>query len=378
MALVMFLIPSFNYPKAEQSPDKWETNYTYVFVHGYAGWGSYDTKDKVMPYWGMFGGDLMKYLNARGYDCRSASVDPGGSAWDRACELYAQLTGTRVDYGAAHSAKCKHERFGEDFTGRALVDGFSAKEKINFVGHSFGGTTILLLSDLLANGNAEERKAAKDASGLFKGGKGNWINSITCLATPFNGTTAYSIAQDIDAGVYERTIDEKIFSPLLESAGQSKQDGRISEDSASNDMLVDNAIRMTKNIKMIRGVYYFSIPCCCTVEDSDGHQTRDTQLWAEPFVRTRIERMGSYENTTPGGVKLDKKWWPNDGLVNTYSARAPFSAPQKDFDKSNIKAAVWNVMPVYRGDHQSLTGDMMHVNMVRTVYVDLLEMINGL
>jgi len=34
----------------------------------------------------------------------AASVAPNGSAWDRACELYAQLSGTRVDYGKAHTA----------------------------------------------------------------------------------------------------------------------------------------------------------------------------------------------------------------------------------------------------------------------------------
>ena len=33
-------------------------------------------------------------------------------AWDRACELYARLTGTTVDYGIAHSAEKGHDRFG--------------------------------------------------------------------------------------------------------------------------------------------------------------------------------------------------------------------------------------------------------------------------
>ncbi len=43
-----------------------------------------------MKYWGMQNGDLMKYLNSLGYDCYAASVAPTGSAWDRACELYAE------------------------------------------------------------------------------------------------------------------------------------------------------------------------------------------------------------------------------------------------------------------------------------------------
>ncbi|MBO7690723.1 MAG: hypothetical protein J6T14_07845, partial [Clostridia bacterium] len=74
-----------------------------VFVHGYMGWGSYDAQYKVMPYWGMFTGDLLKRLNKACFACYAASVAPQGSAWDRACELYAQLAGTRTDYGAAHA-----------------------------------------------------------------------------------------------------------------------------------------------------------------------------------------------------------------------------------------------------------------------------------
>ncbi len=35
---------------------------TYIFVHGLAGWGSYDERYRRMPYWGMRGGDLMAFL----------------------------------------------------------------------------------------------------------------------------------------------------------------------------------------------------------------------------------------------------------------------------------------------------------------------------
>ena len=75
------------------------SNLQYIFVHGLSGWGSYDKRYRQMPYWGMRGGDLMTWLRARGFDCYAASVSPTGSAWDRACELYAQLAGARVDYG---------------------------------------------------------------------------------------------------------------------------------------------------------------------------------------------------------------------------------------------------------------------------------------
>lgn len=81
------------------------SEFDYVFVHGLSGWGSYDRTYKIMPYWGMFGGDLIRHLNRQGYSCYAASVSPEGSAWDRACELYAQLTGSVTDYGKEHSER---------------------------------------------------------------------------------------------------------------------------------------------------------------------------------------------------------------------------------------------------------------------------------
>ena len=96
-------------------------NLTYVFVHGLSRWGSYDERYQKMPYWGMRNGDLMTFLRKQGFSCYAASVSPTGSAWDRACELYAQIAGTVVDYGKAHSEKYRHDRFGKDFSKCPLI-----------------------------------------------------------------------------------------------------------------------------------------------------------------------------------------------------------------------------------------------------------------
>ena len=111
---------------ADQAPVPERSDTEYIFVHGLSGWGSYDKTYERMPYWGMFGGDLMKYLRSQGFSCYAASVSPEGSAWDRACELYAQLTGSVTDYGKAHSERYGHGRFGPDFTGRPLIPDFAA------------------------------------------------------------------------------------------------------------------------------------------------------------------------------------------------------------------------------------------------------------
>lgn len=83
---------------------------TFVFVHGLCGWGSDDGANEYFPYWGMMTGNLFTELERKGYKCVAAGVGTVSSAWDRACELYAQLTGGIVDYGAAHSAKHNHAR----------------------------------------------------------------------------------------------------------------------------------------------------------------------------------------------------------------------------------------------------------------------------
>ena len=104
----------------------------------------------------------MPYMTSKGYESYAASVGPLSSAWDRACELYAQLTGTTVDYGAAHAAEYGHARYGATYD-KPLFAGWSASKKINLVGHSFGGATIRLFLDILADGSAAEQAAAKAA-----------------------------------------------------------------------------------------------------------------------------------------------------------------------------------------------------------------------
>ena len=72
----MFCFPALNIPHVKVDDTKFNTEYANVFVHGLAGWGSYTWYNDFLPYWGMFGGDLMQYLNARGFECYSAAVDP--------------------------------------------------------------------------------------------------------------------------------------------------------------------------------------------------------------------------------------------------------------------------------------------------------------
>lgn len=349
LAIIMLIFPCL-FPKEKPEVDKaeWNTNYSYVWVHGLMGWGSYDFYYKFFPYWGVLNGDMLSQLNKEGYDCYAASVDGTASAWDRACELYAQLTGTVVDYGKAHSERCGHDRYGRDFTGRELIEEFDSEHKINLLGHSFGGATVRVFASLMAVGSEEEMKASPDdVSPLFTGGKEDWIYSVTSLAAPHNGTSAYgSMSQDIDSADY--------------------------------DMYIDNALELNKTIYTSPKTYYFSIACSATNKNEDGTYSADAEIM-EGMFKSSANEMGCYIGKTEAGFEIDETWLENDGLVNTVSALAPSSAPSAPFNPDNIDKGVWNIMPVYRGDHMSLQGGFSKVNGdVFSYYISHLDMINSL
>lgn len=352
------------------------TNYKYVFVHGLSGWGSYDKQNKYIKYWGMMTGDLLKFLNNEGFDCYAASVNPQGSAWDRACELYAQLTGSVVDYGKEHSERCNHDRFGTDFSENPLIDTWSKDDKINLLGHSFGGATIRMLSTLMAEGSKAEMEATDESeiSPLFTGGKGDWIYSMTALAAPHNGTSAYEANDD---EVEDISFKQKIMSDMVSSQTAMDTDGRVDYDYAAYDLRIDNAIKLNDTLKSYENIYYFSIPCSSTVQNADGTYSPNEDITEAMFVKSAI-KLGKHTSTTEGGYIITEQWYNNDGLVNTISATAPFNAESKPLDENEIEKGVWQVYPVYEGDHMSLQGDIFLRNDVRQLYIDLLSMINGL
>ena len=347
----------------------------YIFVHGLSGWGSYDARYSKMPYWGMRGGDLMAWLRTRGFDCCAASVAPAGSAWDRACELYAQLAGTRVDYGEAHSRKCGHERYGKDFSACPLIPSWDENTRLVLLGHSFGGATVRILSELLAHGDAEEQACA-DPSPLFLGGMEERVHSIVALAAPMNGTTAYDLFLDPSFRPESVRVPwwSKKLASLMSKGTRPKTDDRAAFDYAGHDMHIDNAIALNERITTLSGVFYYSVPFCATKGREDG--TQIPMKGMEPLFVMRSYQIGAYSGKTSGGRRIDESWRRNDGLVNTVSAMYPSGAPHTSLDRKHILPGIWNVFPEIDGDHMWPQGGLMHKHDVRGFYLDLLNMID--
>lgn len=105
-------------------------------------------------------------------------VDVGvvSSDHDRACEVFYQLMGGRVDYGEAHAKETHHDRYGYTYE-LALHPHWGEDNPIHLVGHSFGATTAIELYQMLCD----------DAFGV--GSNHKWVRSIVCIAAPLTGST---------------------------------------------------------------------------------------------------------------------------------------------------------------------------------------------
>ena len=395
MAGSLLLLPAAAADTQQSGAERYPT----IYVHGLMGWGEHDQIYAVTPYWGLTS-DLMPYLTGKGYESYAASVGPLSSAWDRACELYAQLTGTTVDYGAAHAAEYGHARYGVTYD-KPLFEGWSADKKINLVGHSFGGATIRLFLDILADGSAEEQAAAKAAgtevSPFFQGGKADWVYSLTTLAAPHNGTTFLECCGDMTQFAAEASTTmakllgisdfKGVYDFQLEQFGFYRKDGETvlealdrvlhsdflsHNDNVFRNLTIDRALELNDDIEIQPNVYYFSYA---------GDKTRQSTITGERtsavdmtplFVPFANQMCGYYDQTTAGGFRIDKSWAPNDGLVNTVSALYPTDSAgrcltqsgktgyvqQDGYSNVDYQPGVWNVMPVRHYDHGNFIAGM--------------------
>ncbi len=153
-------------------------NQPIVFVHGLFGFGPRELGP--LNYWG----SAFK-VKSPIEDRHEASVGPLSSAHDRACELAAQIKGTRVDYGEEHAAEAGHQRYGKSYVGKGFVDDWSESRPVHLVGHSLGSPTIRCLQNLLEEDHWDW------------GSNHRWVASINTISGVSNGSTlAYHFGAD--------------------------------------------------------------------------------------------------------------------------------------------------------------------------------------
>ena len=368
LCAALLLLPGCDWLKKPEKPGT-PTTYPYVFVHGLNGFG--DDTGMPVSYWGATAGPLLPELQAQGTMCFAPSVNPVGSAWDRACELYAALTGTVTDYGEAHSKACGHERYGKDFMEPLFpdwgtVDKNGNLRKVNLIAHSFGGATARLLCALLHNGAPEEMAAehppGQPYSPLFTGDKGDWVFSLTCIAAPHNGTSLLTMV-DVNPAIAQaanwltsNSIDEVLAQAGLTIGNMTL--GQVLEaaktmDTAYFDLTLDGAKQVNARTNALcPETYLFSYPV-------NGLDNRLPGSEVMALLKPLVALLGNFISPENG---IDEAWRPNDGLVNTISATFPFEEPSQTvtgaaaLTPEALEPALWYVMPTVRGDHGSVIG----------------------
>jgi triacylglycerol lipase len=385
MVVVSLLAGSIR-PAAAATPAR-QNSYPIVLVHGFAGWG----RDEVLGFkhWGGFY-DIQADLISHGFSTYTAAVGPFSSNWDRAIELYAQIAGGRVDYGAAHSAKHGHARYGRTYAGfypqwGKLDPGTGKINKIHLVSHSQGGQTVRVLAQLLAEGSPAE-VAATPASGLsplFSPLHRSWIDSITTISSPHDGTTlatgvtelipaaqqliamVAAVAGSNNINLYDFKLDQWGLTRLPNESFSSYADRvwnsslwRTSKDICAWDLSPDGAKELNSWVKAQPDIYYFS---WATEKTYDSLLTpyQYPELTINPILVPEAFFMGSYTRNQTGLVPINKSWWKNDGVVNTNSMDGPTLSSTDQivtYNGTPLKGA-WNYMGVLESyDHLDIIG----------------------
>ena len=340
-----------------------------VLVHGALGFGPDTIPGNGFLYWGGYH-DIAALLQAYHgpHIVFTAAVGPIASNWDRAAELYAQIKGGCVDYGATHVARHGYPGEVQKPIGKcwaadpannpnndplAFYPQWDAAHPIHMIGHSQGGTTIRALIQLLEHGSPDGDEGGGE---LYRGGKTGWVKSVVTLSAPHNGTTFSDAVINV--------------LPELRNRWRDLIDGQLQHWELSPDGARDfNGWALTSP-----SVYYFSVGTqateagawCCNGTDRviapvQSSNFQYPRLDMMPFFKAYAGEwivpslaqpgLGSYTQYAPGRVRIDSAWFPNDGVVNTISMRAPGGHPVRDYDGTAVKG-VWNFLGTYHGyDH---------------------------
>lgn len=357
-----------------------------ILVHGFCGWGP----DELLGYryWGGTVLDVESYLRENGFAVYTSSVGPISSNHDRACELFYQIKGGNVDYGASHCQKYHHNRFGRTYSG--CYPQWDGSHPVHLIGHSMGGQTARVLLQLLA----------QDFFGM--GTDETWIKSITTLSSPHNGTTlatninefAGGYAEQLIAGflalagtnweLYDFDMDHWNLKP---QPGETLHDflvridrtiGENKEDLSMQDLLPSGAQKINQQVSTFPNVYYFSYATEETyvLDPEPGHE------WAEPEMNPMFwvfaYYIGHYEGPE---ISPNKDWWKNDGVANTISMAGPANAQIIKYSGVSHRG-VWNYMGLIESkDHGKILGHYqgpISGDWLYKFYLDLASMLHRL
>ncbi|KIW18249.1 hypothetical protein PV08_02537 [Exophiala spinifera] len=291
-----------------------------VLVPGFSGWSQ--------PFLGTvnyFGGfeDLPLILSNAGYIVIVVRIGPLSTNRERACEVFAQLRkinssasgrkglprgydlpGTSpatlipVDYGTTNSSP--HQNlvaaaqiwqavvYASDSNPLPGTWKWSDTNKVNFICHSQGGTTIRYLIELLSGSKGPDLPQFEGTD------RQDWVKSVVTLGSPHKGTTITSVVNDFlpldgldplidfvtscsfnprSERIYDLCLDHWEFSRRPDETYQAMRD-RIAPDvrtwwTGRSNGLNDNSLRGAEALETFaptasNQIYYFTMSFCAT------------------------------------------------------------------------------------------------------------------
>ncbi|OEH93658.1 lipase [Bacillus solimangrovi] len=360
-------------------------DYPIILVHGLVGWG----RDEFLGYryWGGLI-DIEDDLNDYGYETHTAAVGPFSSNWDRASELYAQIKGGTVDYGEAHSKEHGHDRYGRTYEGFYPEWGEMNPEtgeinKVHLVGHSLGGQTIRVLTQLLAEGNIQEQELTEleQLSPLFDSEQESLVSSVFTISSPHDGSSAtrlvdglFPMTKDIialaassagntDSILYDFKLDQwglkRGVDESFEDYAEKVYNSSIwydTKDTAEWDTSPEGAMELNSWVGAQEDTYYFSVSTEQSYESIwSGHHK--PELFMNPIFYLTSSFLGGYSES--GDININHDWWENDGVVNTNSMDGPTlgSSDEIVYYNGNPQKGTWNHIGEFHSvDHLDIIG----------------------
>ena len=387
-------------------------NYPTVYIHGLGGWGQGTGLYKLIPQNGIIF-DLMKALNKNGYEAYAPELSAFAGAWDRSCELWAVIMGGTVDYGKVHSEKYGHKRFGRTYPGIIKDWGTPGDhEKINIIGHSFGGPVVKMFSDIVNNGAIEEVEGtpADELSPFFALSKPQKIHSGTTMTGVNNGTHLASAfgnrGMDVItmvlccfAGMIGDTVVMKVFD-----FGLNMWDITTDDPSTCAWFNFRNPLKFIPNAKAYNAHIFDSVAREMQIEHCQGLiNPAQKESPEQYYFARRGNRSWNFHGiqiptlkcTVPNCIvefitgniiwphlKADyssQEWRDNDGMVNVIGQSAPLTSKYADYTPGmKCEPGMWYNFPVEDKDHFSWAGFFENPVKYYNYNKEMIEFVNNL
>ena len=387
-----------------------KSSYPVILVPGVLGYGDDVKLSKVMPYFGTMSASAAKTIRSLDIPCLTATFTPAAGIWERTCELYAQIAGGTVDYGAAYSKRNGIPRYGKTYDGFVedwgKLNEFGKYNKVTLVAHAFGAPVARMLAYLMAFGSQKEQAEGGDVSPLFLGGNSKAVHAVVTLAGNNDGTTLIQALEDKMPGATQKLTD--LFFKMKGDYYTDEDVEEYLQKSRSNmfyEMGLDGMADFNKRIEPNPDTYDFAYSAEATRDYARLLPKRKIGKYENPFTSKSYQRsmknkreltlpdlrhgglpvaptaalIGTYKNYLSDAPLATPVMHPNDGLINTDNTLAPSTEAARAYRSVNdCYPGEWYQMPIWEGNSLGYLGVFQRPDKYRDFYIDMMKIICNL